>query len=56
MRLDVCVCVCRFAYVEFAEKEMVDEAVKLNESLFKGRQIKVQPDHRVVCGRECQAY
>ena len=31
---------CRFAYVEFAEKEMVDEAVKLNESLFKGRQIK----------------
>ena len=35
------VCVYRFAYVEFAEKEMVDEAVKLNESLFKGRQIKV---------------
>ena len=31
----------RFAYVEFAEKEMVDEAIKLNESLFKGRQIKV---------------
>lgn len=35
-------CVCSFAYVEFAEKEMVDEAVKLNESLFKGRQIKVR--------------
>ena len=31
----------RFAYVEFAEKEMVEEAIKLNESLFKGRQIKV---------------
>ena len=29
--------------MEFAEKEMVDEAVKLNESLFKGRQIKVGP-------------
>lgn len=30
-----------FAYIEFAEKEMVEKAVELNESLFKGRQIKV---------------
>ncbi|KXJ12804.1 Polyadenylate-binding protein 2 [Exaiptasia diaphana] len=30
-----------FAYVEFTEKESVENAVTLNESLFKGRQIKV---------------
>jgi len=30
-----------FAYVEFSEKESVENAVSLNESLFKGRQIKV---------------
>lgn len=42
--------------MEFAEKEMVDEAVKLNESLFKGRQIKVcRPtacERKRVCVRE----
>lgn len=32
---------CRFAYVEFAEKEAVDTALKLDDSTFKGRQLKV---------------
>ena len=32
---------CRFAYVEFIEKDSVEKALELNESLFKGRQIKV---------------
>lgn len=31
-----------FAYIEFADKESVDNAVSLDDSLFKGRQIKVQ--------------
>jgi hypothetical protein len=31
----------RFAYVEFVEKSSVSQAVELDESLFKGRQIKV---------------
>ena len=30
-----------FAYIEFTEKDGVDNAVSLDESLFKGRQIKV---------------
>ncbi|XP_038070081.1 polyadenylate-binding protein 2-B-like [Patiria miniata] len=30
-----------FAYVEFSDKDMVEPALALNESLFKGRQIKV---------------
>lgn len=30
-----------FAYIEFTDKESVDNAVNLDESLFKGRQIKV---------------
>ena len=33
---------CRFAYIEFTDKESVDNAVSLDDSLFKGRQIKVQ--------------
>ncbi|XP_068698177.1 polyadenylate-binding protein 2-like [Montipora capricornis] len=32
-----------FAYIEFTEKDGVDNAVSLDESLFKGRQIKVNP-------------
>lgn len=31
----------RFAYIEFADKESVENAEALTESLFKGRQIKV---------------
>merc|ERR1719460_1291602 len=30
-----------FAYIEFAEAEAVEQAVELNESDFKGRQLKV---------------
>lgn len=32
-----------FAYIEFTEKDGVDNSLKLNESLFKGRQLKVNP-------------
>lgn len=31
----------RFAYIEFADKESVRTAMALDESLFRGRQIKV---------------
>ena len=30
-----------FAYIEFTDKESVETAVTLDDSLFKGRQIKV---------------
>ena len=39
--LSFCVHFCRFAYVEFTEKESVIKALDLDDSLFKGRQIKV---------------
>lgn len=32
--------VFRFAYIEFADKEAVQTALALDESLFRGRQIK----------------
>lgn len=32
-----------FAYIEFADKEAVQTAMALDESLFRGRQIKVMP-------------
>merc|ERR1719495_180916 len=32
-----------FAYVEFADKDSVSTAMALDESLFRGRQIKVMP-------------
>lgn len=34
--------VFRFAYIEFADKESVRTAMALDESLFRGRQIKVR--------------
>ena len=53
---------CRFAYVEFADKDSVVTAMALDESLFRGRQIKVwqqpslgndstTPDHTAVAGQ-----
>lgn len=33
----------RFAYIEFADKDSVQTAMALDDSLFKGRQIKVNP-------------
>jgi polyadenylate-binding protein 2 len=32
-----------FAYIEFGAKEFVDTALAMNETLFRGRQIKVSP-------------
>lgn len=36
-------CYCRYAYVEFTEPGLVPQALVLNESIFKGRNIKVVP-------------
>ena len=44
-------CTCRFAYVEFTEKESVTKAIELDDSLFKGRQIKVNP--HALCSVHC---
>lgn len=35
----------RFAYVEFADKDSTKTALALDESLFKGRQLKVCVHH-----------
>ena len=36
------VCTCsRFAYIEFVDKSSITQALDLDDSLFKGRQIKV---------------
>jgi polyadenylate-binding protein 2 len=39
-----------FAYIEFAETEAVEAAVVLNDSEFKGRQLKVTPKRTNVHG------
>lgn len=41
-RMIVFLFVFRFAYIEFADKESVRTAMALDESLFRGRQIKVR--------------
>lgn len=38
MRLTVA---CRYAYVEFTEPQLVAQALVLNESMFRGRNLKV---------------
>ena len=35
--------ICRYAYVEFTEPHLVAQALVLNESLFRGRNLKVSP-------------
>merc|ERR1712168_1371274 len=39
-----------FAYVEFTEKESIENACQLTDSLFKGRQIKVTPKRTNIPG------
>ena len=34
---------CSYAYVEFAETEAIDPALAMDNSLFRGRLIKVRP-------------
>jgi len=34
-------CVCSYAYIEFADEEAVSNALLLNETLFRGRLLKV---------------
>lgn len=33
--------ICRYAYVEFTEPSLVAQALVLNESVFRGRSLKV---------------
>lgn len=33
--------VCRYAYVEFSDPQLVTQALVLNDSIFRGRQLKV---------------
>jgi RNA recognition motif-containing protein len=40
---------CRFAYIEFVDKECVDKAIKLDDSVFKGRQLKVTNFEHCIC-------
>lgn len=40
----------RYAYVEFTEPSLVAQALVLNESVFKGRNIKVTPKRTNVPG------
>lgn len=40
----------RYAYVEFTEPSLVAQALVLNESLFKGRNIKVTPKRTNIPG------
>ena len=54
---------CRFAYIEFVEKDGVENSLKLHESLFKGRQLKVLPvlytyvvAHELVESYVCNAF
>jgi hypothetical protein len=41
---------CSFAYVEFSDKGSVDNALVLDESVFRGRQLKVMPKRTNVPG------
>jgi polyadenylate-binding protein 2 len=41
---------CSYAYVEFTEPSLVAQALVLNESMFKGRNIKVVPKRTNVPG------
>lgn len=36
-------CPARFAYIQFQDKESVEKALKLDDSTFRGRQLKVLP-------------
>lgn len=40
---------CRYAYVEFTEPSLVAQALVLNESIFRGRNLKVSPASRLDC-------
>jgi polyadenylate-binding protein 2 len=33
--------VCRYAYVEFTEPNLIEQALVLNDSMFRGRNLKV---------------
>jgi polyadenylate-binding protein 2 len=41
---------CRYAYVEFSEPNLVAQALVLNDSVFKGRNIKVEPKRTNIPG------
>jgi hypothetical protein len=39
--------VCRYAYVEFSDPQLVTQALVLNDSMFRGRQLKVFLHHPI---------
>lgn len=41
--------VCRYAYVEFTEPNLVEQALVLNDSMFRGRNLKVCPSRISPC-------
>ncbi len=41
---------CSYGYIEFAEVEAVDKALKLSQSLFKGKQIEVDKKRKTQPG------
>jgi hypothetical protein len=41
----------RHLYIEFANQEAVMKSMRLNETLFKGRQITIMPKRKNVPGR-----
>ena len=44
--ISCCTACCSFAYIEFANKEGVENALKLDDTLFKGRQLKVRKERQ----------
>ena len=42
---------CRFAYIEFVDKSSVENALKLDDTTFLGRQLKVLPKRQYSAGK-----
>lgn len=47
--------VCRYAYVEFTEPSLVQQALVLNESVFRGRNLKVMHNLPSISPRQCKS-
>jgi polyadenylate-binding protein 2 len=45
-----------YAYIEFADAEAVEKAIKLNNSLFRGRQISVEKKRKNTPGLRRRRY
>ena len=49
--LTLCLRLCSYAYIEFAEVESIELALKFNDTEFKGRTLKVTEKRKNVPGR-----